>query len=497
MKIAYVGNFKHPHCTEVHIAGTLRDLRHDVVELQEDEVKPYELIKRVGNADLFLFTRTWGDLVTLNHLKQLKEKGIPTASYHLDLYVGLKRGNATALDTDPFWRTDYVFTPDGDPESQKVFETHGINHHYIKPGVFKNQCYLAEPEPAFAHDVVFVGGGSQYNHDEWPYRKQLVEWLQNTYGDRYGKYGYPEPTIRNHQLNQLYASAKVVVGDSLCLGFNKPYYWSDRVYETMGRGGFIIHPYIHGMEEEFADGENIVFYEYGNFDQLKEKIDYYLQNDEERLAIRNAGHKYVRENCTYHNRLTQALGIIGVGKPKGAVAQAIDKFKSKMAVAPTVPDGTPYKGKPVKINLGAGSEPTEGWVNVDHLALPGIGVVHNLNQFPWPFKDSCADEIKAIDLLEHLANYTPDGRPTVIAYVEECHRILQPGGKLFIQVPKWDSPNMWIDPTHVRGFDLPSFDYFDPDTEFGKNYGYYSDKKFKVTGREEYNGNIGFTLIKR
>lgn len=95
-----------------------------------------------------------------------------------------------------------------------------------------------------------------------------------------------------------------------------------------------------------------------------------------------------------------------------------------------------------------------------------------------------------------MPNYTPDYKPTVIQFVEECHRILQTDGYLQIQVPHWDSPNMWIDPTHVRGFDVKSMDYFDPATDFGKWYGYYSDKKFEVTATMQ-NGNVTFLMRKR
>ena len=57
--------------------------------------------------------------------------------------------------------------------------------------------------------------------------------------------------IRGKELNDLYATAKVVVGDTLCKGFNYPYYFSDRLFETTGRGGFLIHPYIKGLEDYF------------------------------------------------------------------------------------------------------------------------------------------------------------------------------------------------------------------------------------------------------
>lgn len=320
MQILYVGNFTQAHCTEVHLAATLEQLGHQVIRFQENQPDAINQLTQAiaqGNFQMFLFTRTWGETVQMHHLERLKEMGIPSVSYHLDLYVGLKREDG--LDHDPFWRTEYVFTPDGDPASQAVFDRKGINHHYMKPGVYKGECYMAKPTLPFAykHDVIFVGGGAptgeayEYGHSEWGYRGILLGFLRNTYGARYAKYGFPQETIRNAELNQLYADSAVTVGDSLCLNFTHPYYWSDRVYETMGRGGFIIHPFIEGMQEEFTDKKNIVFYEYNNWEQLKELIDYYLAHGAEREAIRLAGHEFVKENATYTNRLQQMINIVG------------------------------------------------------------------------------------------------------------------------------------------------------------------------------------------
>ena len=161
----------------------------------------------------------------------------------------------------------------------------------------------------------------------------------------------------------------------------------------------------------------------------------------------------------------------------------------------------------MRINLGAGSEPTKNWTNVDWIKQDGIDVVHNLLDFPWPFEDGVADEMKAIDVLEHMPVISPSNEATAIKFVEECHRILKPGGKLTIQVPHHQSPNLWIDITHIRGYDVRSMDYFDPDTDIGRAYGYYSKCKFKVTadlshivGDPEHNGepsNVIFTMVKR
>lgn len=507
MNIAYLGNFTQKHCTEVHLANTLEDLGHSVIRIQENGFTQDELGKLIENEqfDLFLFTRTWGETLTLEHIEQLRKRGIPSASYHLDLYVGLTRkylhGNNSLdqmLQTDPFWRTDFVFTPDGDAESAKVFERNGVKHYYMKPGVYKPECLIyPKSEKSYDaggfythyYDVLFVGGGDRpgsehaYGHPEWNYRNELIGWLYDTYGYRFTKFGHPQETIRNEALNQLYADTKVVVGDSVCIGFNHTYYWSDRVCETLGRGGFLIHPYIKGMEEEFIDGEHLVYYEFGNFEQLKEKIDYYLEHDDEREKIRRAGHEFVKNHATYNDRLKLMLEIIKAGKAVDIMsAEGYDLLQAN-------------KNKPIKINLGAGLEPTEGWINTDWVEGKGIDKVFNLLDDEWPFNDGIADEIKAIDVLEHMPNYTASNKSTPIHFVEECHRILQTGGTLTIQVPHYQSPNLWIDPTHVRGYDPKSMDYFDPETDLGKWYGYYSNKKFRVTAEvSKYNDPDGFNV---
>lgn len=313
MKIGYVGNFSQLHCTEVHLMKTLQLLGHDVVAVQENGTTKTELDYQInyGNWDLFLFTRTWGNLVTLDHLDLLARAGVPSVSYHLDLYVGLKREEG--LDDDPFWRTDFVFTPDGSSQADSVFKDKGINHFYMRPGVFEPECYVAESQAV--HDLCFVGGGEQtggqeYGHAEWPYRGRLLKFLGETYGDRFHKFGYPQETVRNERLNFVYATHRIAIGDSLCLNFDHPYYWSDRAYETIGRGGFLIHPWIKGMDEEFHDGQEIVYYDFGDFQQLQDLIDFYLENDTERERIRLKGFNFVKRNATYTNRLRQMLEIV-------------------------------------------------------------------------------------------------------------------------------------------------------------------------------------------
>ena len=308
MKIAYVGNYKIDFTTENHIAKTLEAMGHEVFRIQEQENSLPGWCQRLvpRDTDLFLFTRTWGKMVTLDDLAYLKAIGIPTASYHLDLYVGLSR--QSGIESDPFWRTEYVFSADGDPESQKFFESRGINHYWLLPAVYDKECVMFKPnnDPRLQGDVIFVGGGAEYGHPEWPYRHELVKHLGEKYGNRYKKYGYPQLSVRGTELNQLYANAKIAIGDSVNIGFKHKNYTSDRLFESIGRGAFTIYPRIEGIADIFEEGVNAVFYEFGNFEELDAKINYYLDHPKEREKIRKAGHEFVKSSQTYVHASTRA-----------------------------------------------------------------------------------------------------------------------------------------------------------------------------------------------
>jgi hypothetical protein len=254
---------------------------------------------------------TSGEMPMSEVLDALKRSGIPTVTYHLDLWLGLQRQKD--LETDDFYRhIGHFFTVDK-LMADWFNENTDVKGHYLPAGVFHEECYLQEVNGSqHQNDVVFVG--SKGYHPEWGYRPKLINWLTQTYGDRFTHVGGDGiGTLRGDDLNRLYAGSKVSVGDTLCLNFDYPYYWSDRVWETLGRGGFMIHPYVKGMEEHFEDKKHLVFYEYGNFDQLRELIDYFLTHDAEREAIRRAGHEHVKANHTYQHRWQHILSEVSNG----------------------------------------------------------------------------------------------------------------------------------------------------------------------------------------
>lgn len=309
MRIAFLGNFLVDYTSETHHAKSLGSLGHEVNCLQETTATPEQIRAAALDAELFVWVHThnWHTPQIEEALADAVNRNIPVVTYHLDLWKGLAREKD--METDPYWRvlTDF-FTCDKLMADYLTEET-TVKGHYLPPGVYGPECYLAEPTEPF--DVAFVG--SYHYHPEWPYRPQLIDWLKATYGDRFRHFGENGlTTVRGAALNQVYANAKVVVGDTLCLNYDYPHYWSDRLFETAGRGGFQIFPRITGITDCLTEDKEVVLYNYGDFDELKQKIDYYLEHDNEREAIRRAGHERTKAEHTYAHRWQTILETLNL-----------------------------------------------------------------------------------------------------------------------------------------------------------------------------------------
>lgn len=127
----------------------------------------------------------------------------------------------------------------------------------------------------------------------------------------------------------------------------------------------------------------------------------------------------------------------------------------------------------VVVNLGCGKTRIPGSIGVDAVPIEGfVDVVHDLNMCPYPFEDNFADEIHCYHVLEHLDD--------PVKKMEEFHRILKPGGKLFLRVPHFSSHGAFTDITHKRPY---SYFSFDPFLE-GAYHSWYTPFRYQLVDRK-------------
>jgi hypothetical protein len=84
---------------------------------------------------------------------------------------------------------------------------------------------------------------------------------------------------------------------------------NERILSAMLRGALCITDPTDYLREEFVEDEEIVFYNPNDLSTLAEKVNYYLEHEDERLRIAKNGHKKVRARHTFINRAEEILDM--------------------------------------------------------------------------------------------------------------------------------------------------------------------------------------------
>lgn len=277
------------------ITHALTQLGHDVQRVHENKASRAYRIK----ADLLLFHKFSGfDIIRSLEMKKVfwwfdlvdfADSTLKKRCHNRKQYM---------KDVTPL--VDLGFLTDGDHVAKDttgklVWLPQGADERVIGFGWSR----VDAPKP----DVMFSGtehGGLL--------RSSHIRRLKEKYGSRFlhveNAYG--------RKLADVIASSKIVVAPD---GPVTDKYWSNRVYLTLGFGGFLLHPYCKMLAqgdathaEMYEDGKEIVFYH--SRDELEEKIDYYLSNHSERRHIQHAGYERTLKQHLYQHRCKKLIQIV-------------------------------------------------------------------------------------------------------------------------------------------------------------------------------------------
>lgn len=137
----------------------------------------------------------------------------------------------------------------------------------------------------------------------------------------------------------------------------------------------------------------------------------------------------------------------------------------------------------IVLDVGCGENKQPGAVGMDMRPLPGVDIVHDLEELPWPLPDECCLSIIARHIVEHINPH----RGGFLRWMDECWRVLKFGGQLAIVTPHAFSVGFAQDPTHCNMCNEKTWLYFDPinSADFAKVsggdlYGIYRPKPWAI-----------------
>lgn len=176
--------------------------------------------------------------------------------------------------------------------------------------------------PAFSgykYDISFVGGFH-------PYRKWFLEALKKR-GIRIEVFGHgwPNGGLSLEDMNEVFVSSKINLNLSNSNSYDIRYLWRDkkafvrllrgggkyasqikaRNFEIPFMNGFQLTDYVPTIEDYFGLGHEIICYR--DVDEAFMLIKHYLENEDEREKIKEAGHKKAISAHGYEHRLEAIL----------------------------------------------------------------------------------------------------------------------------------------------------------------------------------------------
>ena len=93
-----------------------------------------------------------------------------------------------------------------------------------------------------------------------------------------------------------------------------------RVWDVLGSGGFLLTNYQAELPYFFEEGKDLVCFD--GVEDLREKVGYYLEHEEERRAIAESGYRKVKETHLYIERIRTMLAQVAEAERGRAVSFA-------------------------------------------------------------------------------------------------------------------------------------------------------------------------------
>ena len=214
----------------------------------------------------------------------------------------------------PNWMIDIApfvsLTAFSNMDDVKMMRQMGYKSEYLEIG-FDEEIYTPQGEVYPIQDIVFFANNYGVGHFPMSeYRIKLVQFLRNNYGDKFGVYGSGWSDGNGNANHSQHVEAKYLRGAKIvinCSHFNSERYNSDRLLRTLGTGAFCLSAKHNGMEQDYTHQEHLAYF--NTFEELRHRIDFYLDNEHERKRIAENGRNLVLNRNTFVHQVENIIKL--------------------------------------------------------------------------------------------------------------------------------------------------------------------------------------------
>jgi hypothetical protein len=307
MRLIFVANhLPHDNQDELAVAHALRQLGHIVYEVPDRGAAEWFRTNKV-DAEFILFFKGWPMLARPGY------EHIPLVFYYFDMVRSVvddptlraRAAHRLAWMRDVVPRCLVGALTDGD------YVAH-VNAGHELPSMTGKLVHLMQ-----GADERVMGPGERSTIGRPPLlfmgmirhgmkRASHIAELKARYGERLEILGDGGPLRRLHgRALANYMAGRIVIAPD---GPSTDLYFSNRLYLTLGFGGFLLHPYSAMAAVHYADRKEVVFYR--DRQECNDLIDYYLERPAERAAIAAAGYKRTKREHLYRHRCAELIRIV-------------------------------------------------------------------------------------------------------------------------------------------------------------------------------------------
>lgn len=134
-------------------------------------------------------------------------------------------------------------------------------------------------------------------------------------------YGWPAGPLSSDDIPRIMRESVISINFAASKGENQI---KARTFEVPGAGGFLLTGPAQGLERFFAPGVEIAVYQ--SFEDLVDKIHFYLSHPDERDRLARAGHARVSQEHTYERRLAEVIDFALAAKMRNKANSSTRSF---------------------------------------------------------------------------------------------------------------------------------------------------------------------------